>query len=100
MCGAVPALYKSLNIKTLKKKNPYSSSNSRSACKGLGMKPGVGSAGAWLGRGWWRAGVGWFSSLVPCASPVAFLDNIDAVAEGGGCLCALESPQVLASPRG
>lgn len=60
----------------------------------------MGSTGAWLGRGRWRAAVGWLASMVPCASPVAFLDNIDAVAWGGGCLCALDSPQALASLKG
>lgn len=59
----------------------------------------MGSAGAWLGRGRWRAGGRRLASLVPCVSPGAFLDNADAVARGGGGLCALESPQTLASPR-
>ena len=43
--------------------------------------------------------MGWLASLVPRASLVAFLDNIDAVARGGGCLRPPESPQALASPR-
>lgn len=36
--------------------------------------------------------VGWITSSIPWASPVAFLDYIDAVAWGEDCLCALESP--------
>lgn len=35
-----------------------------------------------------------------CSSLLAFLDNTDALAQRGGCSCALQSPQALASARG
>lgn len=59
----------------------------------------AGAGGSWGQRGC-LAGMGTVAHQPgSCSSPLAFLDNTDAPAWRGGCLCALQSPQALESPR-